>query len=197
MRKILTIVLIIVATIGFVTASFFIWKNLFPHNEFADSYDEAIFILNENYPSEILVYGNDVGFREAVKYRAIEALSEEDFNLNTSSYKYHFLVINDINNDLSISKEDFIRCKKYADENKLNFYYIGKQYLDLLRELQFYGMGGNEENRGIAYVISPIGRDSYVGIWTTDDETYLEIRPEILGELLAFSFVDDVIKKMS
>jgi hypothetical protein len=177
--------------------AFFAWTQLFPDTRFVDSYDQDIIVINKNFPSEILLYGDDIHFREAVKYKKIDDI--DDATLKTDkTFKYHFLIVNDLNNNLKITEDDFIRLKKHADENQLNFYYIGEQYLNVLRELGFYGVAYNDENRSVAYTISPYPPEmySYVGIWTTNEEAALTINPEILGELLVYSFAH-VIKTIN
>ncbi len=159
-------------------------------------YDKEIKILNNNFPSDIIVYGEDVGFDDKLNFRTVSELSEDSLKSN-SEYRYTFLVINDREGKLKITDEEFQLCKKMCEDHNLNFYYIGSQYLLHLKDFGFHDGLYADDSCGIGYVISPFGYATIQGIWTMTEEEYYLNSPELLGQILACSFVDDVIKMMN
>ena len=198
-RKTIIIVSIITGLIALIVLTVFIAPLLFglPQN-FKDSYEQSIYVLNENYPSDIVVLGDDVGFRDKLKYRQITEMTEENLR-SEDSFKYTFFVINDRKGTLTLTDEDFALCKKIVDEKAISFYYIGTQYLPQLKKHGFFENEFTDDYMGIAYVLAsnPSGRASIHGLWTSLEEENFLINSELLGEVLVYSFVDDVIKKMS
>lgn len=159
-------------------------------------YDNEIKVLNDNYPSDIIVFGEDVGFNSKLKFRTITEITEENLT-SDSQYKYSFFVINDREGKLNISDEEFELCKKMCDENNLNFFYIGEHYLARLKNFGFYDGLYADNLLGIGYVITPTGHAAIQGFWTTEEEEHYHNNPDLLGQLLALSFVNDVIKMLN
>ena len=69
-----------------------------------DTYDKNIVIVNENFPSDIVIYGEEIKFREELKYRNIDKIDEA--NMIQDSYEFRFLVINDRLGNVVLTKED-------------------------------------------------------------------------------------------
>lgn len=159
-------------------------------------YDDEIKILNDNYPSDIIVYGEDVGFDEDLKFRTISELSRASLT-SASKYKYTFLVINDRKGELSITDDEFQLCKELCDEQNLNFFYIGEQYLYHLKDFGFYDSLYADNLCGIGYVVSPFGHTGMEGFWTETEEELYSDNPRLLGQVLAYAFVDNVIRMMN
>ena len=160
------------------------------------TYDDEIKILNDNYPSDIIVYGEDVGFDENLNFRTITELSSASLT-SDPKYKYTFLVINDREGKLNITDDEFQLCKELCDEQNLNFFYIGEQYLSHLKDFGFYDSLYADNLCGIGYVISPFGHTTLQGVWTTTEEEIYPDNPELLGQILAYAFVDNVIRMMN
>lgn len=159
-------------------------------------YDNEIKVLNDSYPSDIIVYGEDVGFDSKLKFRTITEITESNLT-SDSKYKYTFFVINDREGKLNISDEEFTLCKKMCDGKNMNFFYIGEQYLSHLKNFGFYDSLYADNLLGIAYVIAPTGFATIQGFWTTEEEEHYQGNSGLLGQILAYAFVDDVIKMMN
>ncbi len=160
------------------------------------TYDTEIKILNESYPSDIIVYGEDVGFDSGLKFRTINEIKEEHFTQD-SNYKYTFFVINDRGGTAKITDEEFELIKRVCDEKNINFFYIGKQYLEHLKDFGFYDQLYSTDPCGCAYIISPYGRTGIDGVWTSTEEMVYANNPRLLGEILACTFVGNVIRSMN
>ncbi len=183
---------VVVLTVAFM-AVFHIYRASLPRG---CAYAEEIKVLNNSFPSDIIVYGEDVGFNEALNYRTIQQISEENLT-SDSKHKYTFFVINDRQGKLEITDDEFALCKKMCDEHNMNFFYIGTQYLEHLQTFGFHRGLYTDDACGVGYVQGEMGHTTIQGLWTTTEEMYYSKNPELLGQLLAYSFVDDVIKMLN
>lgn len=159
-------------------------------------YEDEINVLNVNFPSDIIVYGEEVGFDSKLKYREITDITEENLT-SDSKYKYTFLVINDREGKLDITEEDLALCKKMCEKKDMNFFYIGEKQLENLKTAGFYSLSSSDDVMGIGYVISPTGNVSVQGFWSSIEEEHSKKNSGLLGQILVYEFVDDVIKMMN
>ncbi|MFT3952480.1 MAG: hypothetical protein QM689_11160 [Oscillospiraceae bacterium] len=188
-------ILVICAVVIFLLHQYAITKAV---NAKGDSYDQAIAVVNENYPSDIIAYGEDIGFRASLRFRTITEITEASLT-SDQKYKYALFVINDRNGQLNISDQEFELIKRLTEEKNLNFYYIGTQYLQKLKEFGFYSTEYMNDYHGMGYVISrsPSGHSSIHGLWTSVEEENYKINHELLGDIVVDTFVDDVIKMLN
>lgn len=188
-------VLPVVVILGLVAAFLLFVYPSIAQNDILDSYDEAIVILNEKYPSDIVLYGEEIDFRSELNYRTIETLSKETL-ISDEKYEYTFLVINDRQGNVKLTDEKIKELKILVDEMNISFYYIGQQYLSNLKEAGFYSNVFNDDYHGIGYVVSPTekGHASVHGLWTSVEEEHYKSNIELLEQVLVYSFIDDVIK---
>ena len=98
-----------------------------------DTYDKNIVIVNENFPSDIVIYGEEIKFREELKYRNIDKIDEA--NMIQDSYEFRFLVINDRLGNVVLTKEDAALILELIMQRRLmGFYYIGTEKLNMLKD---------------------------------------------------------------
>jgi hypothetical protein len=152
-------------------------------------------LVNENYPTEIIVYGDIVEFDHGFVARYIDSISIENL---TSDEKYMFsvLVINDLEGNAPVSDEEMQIIKEMFDEENLNLYYFGTNLLGPLKEYGFYSDTLQPTDMSIAQVHEPQGSIvSIYGIWNTYlDEGYHTKNSKLLGQGLIRSIVYDIIK---
>lgn len=199
MKKHIKISILIVTVILVLVVIFllFVCPDILQNNSL-DSYDEAIVILNENCPSDIILYGEEIDFRSELNYRTIGTLSKEALT-SDEKYEYTFLVINDRQGNVKLTDEKIKELKSLVDELNISFYYIGQQYLSDLKDAGFYSNVFNDDYYGIGYVVAPTekGHAGVHGLWTSVEEDHYKNNIELLGQVLACSFVDDVINKIN
>lgn len=198
-KKILIITLIVLSFVIFAGAIIVGGRYLLAPNSGKGTkgiYKKEIKILNESYPSDIIVFGEDVGFDPTLKFRTITKITEENLT-SDKKFKYTFFVINDRAGKLNITDEEFLLCKRLCEENDLNFFYIGTQYLEKLKELGYYDYFYSEGQCGFGYIISPFGNDIIEGMWTTTEEEIYKRNPNLLGQILTYEFVYKVIGMMN
>lgn len=188
-------VLSVVIILSLVVAFLLFAVSYIVQNDILDSYDESIAILNQKYPSDIILYGEEIDFRSELNYRTIETLSKESLT-SDEKYEYTFLIINDRQGNVKMTDEKIKELKILVDEMNISFYYIGQQYLSNLKDAGFYSNAFNDDYNGIGYVVSPTekGHASVHGLWTSVEEEHYKKNSELLGQVLVYSFVDDVIK---
>lgn len=98
-----------------------------------DTYDKNIVIVNENFPSDIMIYGEEMKFREKLRYRNIDKIDEG--NVIQDSYEFRFLVINDRVGNVVLTEEDTSLILELIMQRRLmGFYYIGTEKLNMFQD---------------------------------------------------------------
>ncbi len=182
-----TILLVAIGTI----IGIIIWDN--KDSEKKDSYSLQIDRINENTNIDVMVYGEEPGFREDFEWRRIHSVSEQSLKKD-KFYSYRCIVLFDYNGTMEISDEELLLIKEQVENEHLDMFYIGKNYLDDLVRLGF-ASDFNEAELSFAYIGS-IYKDEEVkqnykgnlhavhGIWTEADEKVLEFNSELIQEVL-------------
>ena len=103
-----TIIIFVLGIILLITAFFGIKMLISKEPEGGnDTYDDNIEILNEIHPVKILVYGEELYFRDTLKYEKITSISAEVLELDENAYERVVLVINDLNGTVELTEEDY------------------------------------------------------------------------------------------
>lgn len=134
-KVILTIISFIAILIIAVTIYFKIVEE--NENEYVwvgDSYDKAVKVLNENFSTDIVLYGEELAFRENVVYRYINALNDE---LLSTDKEYELIIINDLNGTVNFTDNEIETLKKHVLKGKANLYYLGTEQYNKLKENGF------------------------------------------------------------
>ena len=185
------------AAVGLIALAAVLLPKLFHSNSDVpeNSYDGYIRILNDLCPSDIIVYGEDIGFRSTLNYRVITEITEDSLT-SDPKYKYSFFVINDRSGALKITDDEFALCKRIAEENNQSFFYVGQQYFKKLKEFGFYDylLTDPDNYHGVAYVISPFspGHGMIHGFWMSSEEEHYLKNNELLGHILTLQFTDAI-----
>lgn len=156
-----------------------------------DRYDIAIEYLNNEVSSQLLLYGEDIEFREAVNYTKISAIDEESIK---SDADYVYLIISDLGGKAELNAEMVTLLKEYADKNtSFNFFYIGTDKLKIFTSgiFEYYGMAEDEMSFG--YVVDKGERLTYGGAWSENDHQYLDMNRELLQENI-LNIIAQIIK---
>lgn len=181
-KKALKIFLSILGVILIAVISFVIYGFMTMEDSPVDSYGKDIITLNETYPSDIMLYGDDVVFRETLKYRKIDKIDEESLNAET---QYHYLIVNDLSRNAPLTREDIRLISDYVTKKRYTFFYLGTGYGELFVEegLLDQPMPSSERGffSGYEYGIQlTLGG----GFFSDRDLKEVEIYPQLLGENL-------------
>ncbi len=182
----LTFIPFIIIALGIVLYRFDVIDFWSGEHDGMDSYDRDIIVLNENYPTDIIIYGEDIPFRKELITRKINNISKE---VLTTDKNYQVLVISDLSGILEISDEELLIVKDALLKFELDFYYLGTEKMARLKDLGFYEDDWSSDD----YCFSSIkyeGRRAYfAGIWAKRDVEITNNNKETLGEILVDQFV--------
>lgn len=190
-KKILWIIGSIFGTMLLLIISFVSYGYMTMQPTEGDTYDKNIVIVNENFPSDIVIYGEEIKFREELKYRNIDKIDEA--NMIQDSYEFRFLVINDRLGNVVLTKEDAALILELIMQRRLmGFYYIGTEKLNMLKDS---GIIQNElSSSACAFCTGYVhGFLKYDIEWLyKNDELAIRQNDEFLGDVLLSQIVRSI-----
>ena len=164
----------------------FIFDN---ENNKIDSYSLQIDKTNERVNVDVLVYGEDPGFREEFEWRRIEAITKKTLEKDVL-HSYRWLIIVDYDGGVEMTDEELLLIKDKVENEYLNFLYIGEKYLDDFERLGFTE-GFDEGELSFAYIgasspsdIAQQNNYAVHGMWTEYDEKLRKYYKELLQEVI-------------
>lgn len=101
-----------------------------------DTYDQILDTIKDKYPTDIMVYGDELEVRESSNIRYLDHLDGD--SLKTSK-KYYILVLNNMKGDLDLSQDDFDLLYQYVVEGNYPMIYISNPDQDYISEFQEKG----------------------------------------------------------
>lgn len=183
-KKILVAVGIpVVLVVGFLMWNLGEWlwirhQGLTPPDPETDYYSECIDYLNESVSFRLMVYGEEIAFRDSLTYETISDLKEETL---TREEDYVYLIFNNLNNTHTVTNEDIDDLNRFADRNaNFSYIYLGeKGTLTPDGDVLYTSMDGD---LSYGYLMEEGERFSVGGIWTTEDAKVCKQNPEWLSE---------------
>ncbi len=153
--------------------------NFWPKENEDDGYNIAAEALHVEFEADIIVYGENPEFRDTVKYRTINEITEEALNYE-EEHGYRAIVLFDYKGTMNITDEELLLIKTYVEEKGYDMFYIGQNYLDDFKRLGFT-VGCPEGAYSLEYLGSfNIGKQiqqnefgnlyAEHGLWTEEDE---------------------------
>lgn len=189
-KKLLGIVVTVAIILVGLKGYYSLIKPMFDSEADEDSYDQDIEFVMNIVPTEILLYGEKIDFRDSVTYTMIDKIDENIFNTKKQSV---YLIINDLVGDSGITKDELAMLKKLLDKNnKANLIYLGTKQADTLLSLGYSDQIGIDDSRSMTYTIYSGDRVSGWGLWTSEDERYQKKNPELIGELILFECAENI-----
>lgn len=86
--------------------------------------EKEIIILNQTYPSDIIVYGDDILFDKTLNYRKIVEINEDE--LASENYQYRFIVVNNLSGNINVTKQEADLISSCVKNDRYVFIYMGK-----------------------------------------------------------------------
>lgn len=158
-----------------------------------------LIIVTQTYPTELIVYGDDLNLDPACHVRKIDAITEENLKMD-DAFQFFVLVINDINENAPISDDELKLIISIVDQGSLSLYYFGKRLINpIISEGNYItDIIDPYEDMSIARVHEPHSSLCVLGVWTDEMQKIYETqRPDIFQEVFLGSVVRDVIKPNS
>jgi len=159
------------------------------------SNESAFITVTQTYPTELIVYGDDLNLDPACHVRKIDAITEENLKID-DAFLFFVLVINDIDENAPISDAELKLIISIVDQGNLSLYYFGKRLIKpIISEGNYITDDIMTTDMSIARVHEPYGSLCVLGVWTDElQEIYETQRPDIFQETFLGSVVRDVIK---
>lgn len=164
-----------------------------------DGYDIAARGLDIEFNADIMVYGEEPDFRDTVKWRKINEITDETLNYE-ETHGYRAVVLFDHGGTMTISDEELLLIKSYVEEKGYDMIYIGKDYLADLGRLGFT-VGYDTDEYSLGYIGSihkgkkvqqnSVGNCYAVhGIWLDSDEEVRKDNKELLQWVIVTDMYD-------
>lgn len=153
------------------------------HGGGASSLDTAVKTIQNN-PTDIMLWGDDFTLPEGLEYRKLEKLDEESL-AKKDSYKYSFLIINDLEGSVTLSEDEIELVRAHIYDNQNTLIYFGDKYLTTwqspsMSELTVDG------NRAVEYRFEGDKAVSVIGIWGAEETEDYKKYPNMLGDVIVY-----------
>lgn len=190
MKKIIVFVGIIVAIVIIGAIGLYVLGS--SDSDFQETSEKNISIVTKNYKTEFIVYGDDIEFDEACYVRKIDKISKENLT-SDESYIYTVFIINDLNNNVTLTEEDLsiIYDKSYNDH--IDFFYFGKNHANAIKEAGIFSQQLLENELSLGVIYERGIRTDVLGTW--DDymhKAYLEENRGLLAEIIIGQIVSKI-----
>lgn len=176
-----------ISMIILIIAAVFIYNALHrSQSEEEDTYDINIKIVNESHPTDIILYGESINFRDELIYRETKYIDEDIFNSNKEN---RLIIINDLDGQVDLSDAEWSIIKENTIDGTWDFYYLGTDKLEKLKNLGFYNEERLENDLCLAIANYYDNKSTFNGIWTKEQEDMFGNEDEQLGMVLVMQFV--------
>ncbi|MBE5926948.1 MAG: hypothetical protein E7270_08320 [Lachnospiraceae bacterium] len=187
MKK-LCIIIVAICIIIISGVAFRRYKNRTNFVDEKDTYDLNIDVLNESYPTDIILCGENIPFREALVVRKVDKITEEALKTDKA---HQIIILSDLDGTLKITDEELKLIKNKLDKFECNFYYVGTNLKDRLINLEFIESWPEDD-----YCVALFNNDntiySFYGIWKESDKQATGDNRESLGHVLVSGFVNNL-----
>jgi len=152
-----------------------------------DSYNQDIVLVNTNFPTDIVIFGEDIYFRPAVKYRRIDKITRESLAYDADKFHRLVLVISDLGSTVQLEEEDYKIIKELLDADMIDYYYFGTSKVEdiikyqlwevrTITDGQIYGFGvGKYYNGKVQFTL-----------FDKSDAEAAAVNKEYLGQIIIF-----------
>ena len=197
MQKKIKLIISVIAVILLVATAIIFKVFIFDNNESEkkDSYSLQIDRINEQVNVDVMVYGEEPGFREGFEWRRIDTISKKSLK-NDILHGYRWLIIFDHDGAVEMTDDELLLIKDKVEDDSLNVLYIGEKYLNSFERLGFTDGFDNGE-RSFAYIgtrnpadIPQQTKYAVHGMWTETDEKLQKYNNELLQEVIV-NFIYD------
>ena len=171
------------------------FKNLFRESPESISSTERIAkMIQDTYPTDLMIYGDDVLFEMQVPARKLEAITEDSLSIKDGC-KYAFLVINDLANTVQLSDAENEMLKEELRKDGFCLFYLGEKYADVWRDPSGYTVS-SPGNLSYQYYMKAGTLRRGIGAWEAGNEEYLNLNPYALGDTVLFE-IEDFLRQIN
>lgn len=159
---------------------------------YENSYEAYVDIVTNNYKTEFIIYGDEIGFEDECYTRKIDTLSKENLE-SDNDFTYRALIINDLNNNIELTENDFKTLYEASYNYKIDLFYFGNRYFEQLKEAGITSQPLLESDLSIGVIYERDIRTEVVGLWDKElHKIYLENNPKLLADVLLTMYVSKI-----
>ena len=159
---------------------------------YENSYEAYVQIVTNNYKTEFIVYGADIGFEDECYTRKIDSLSMENIK-SSNEYVYSVILINDLNNNVKLTESDFEILYDASVNQKIDLFYLGSQYLEIFKEVGITSQPTLHNDLSIGVIYERGFRTEVVGLWDKEaNKLYEELNPKLLSDIILTMYVSKI-----
>jgi uncharacterized membrane protein YciS (DUF1049 family) len=141
-------------------------SNIISKDYFLNQHEIHVSIINDSFPTDIILYGEDIVFCMHFEVDKIDEITEESL---ISQKQNQIIILSDLSGSMSISDNELLIIKEKVFSNQLDFYYLGTKELDRLYTLGFYEKPREEFDLCLSIVSSNDQLLHFNGIWTIEN----------------------------
>lgn len=152
------------------------------HIDEGDTYDQEIVLVNTNFPTDVVLLGEDIYFRPAFQYRKIDKITEDSLSYDTNKFHRLVLIISDLDSTVQLEEEEYKIVKELLDADAIDYYYLGTSKVDDLMKFGLWEVMTvtDEDELGIG-VCKYYNMQTQFTIWTQYDADMTINNNEALG----------------
>lgn len=136
-------------------------------------------ILNQECPTDVILYGEPVCFDGNLSHRYEDKLSRDVFDTEKDT---QFLIVNDFQGVTAISDDEWNLIKERVEDGHTNFYYLGEKAVPKLKELNV--IDSKNWELSLLEVEHQIQKSTGKNVWVIQGPERFQKRPEVLGNVL-------------
>ena len=188
-KLILTISIILLVLVILLVFRFTALNELFSGDaeDGMDDYDKRIEVFNNVYPTDIVIYGEDIPFREALITRKITEITEE--SLETEK-KFQIVVISDLDGTATVTKEELELLLSYLKQGKCDVYFLGVELFDDMVSAGFSDEMLDENDLAAGFFLEDNVIWTSSGIWTVSDRQESNDNRILFSQILVAVWAD-------
>lgn len=154
-----------------------------------DTYDQNIRIINEMHPVKVVIYGEDIIFRDELKYVITDQISRDIMRDDEKKYERVVLIVNDLKGTTPLLDTDLDTIKYLLDNERFDFYYLGTNNIESIISNGIWAGEITDEDLSVGTALYYNSTCYFRGIWTEYDEKMSHEKEENLGMILIMQIV--------
>ena len=180
-RKVLIIVAIVFISIIVGFLAYREWAKY--NNDGSNEWEKLDYLIND-VDCKMYICGESIKMDDQFEYdKLIESAKIEDLAKLDMNHDYVYFIISDLGSSLHMTEEQVKSVvEKAKSDSNFYFYYLGTDALELFDK----HLGGDtltdSNDKSIGYDIVGGNKICSGGMYTTDDEAYMEKNPYLLAE---------------
>ena len=169
---------------GIVSLPKFITETFSQGNEELTDMERIATIIQKEYPTELILLGEDIIFETGIPVTKISSVTETSLK-RSANYEHTFFIINDLKDNVQITEEEIGLLSEKISHPNFCLVYLGTKYNSLWDEPNQY-IANLEGNLSWRYYQLDGQPRRYIGAWTQNEQSISKQYPHMLGNALLY-----------